>query len=527
MQKFVAGLLAGVLITSIFFIVSNMNRSNAIDNAMATNESNGITNGEPISPVSIQSELIPNGEQIELGPQLPTHEGDSQTASTPEDPSITYSPLTYHGKKNVVSGSLAEGKEVRNVNHYTFTMEEGNPINIYVTDAYDDLVGKGFAYEEVGAMIKAIATERKMKPYANKARILNLYFITNDPTLNLPLEYQAAANRNNNVSEVIMNADTMPYDFRDTLVHELYHYFDFHYYSDKYMEIFDRYWGNDWRFWLLEGAAEYASYTIYDVPKNSHNTLTYEPFKGNKIAHIIEAKKQGGNRVNLLVDNGLDHFGKLFGASSNNYGITRSFYAYLVDVFGKSKIEEYTSTIYQQYGTTRQISNEMRDDTAKSIFGKTEKEILSDWLVYFEYFGGELQPFMEINSVTVQALYWKDDSDLPDWAREYTKMEPVSNFYVRVKDSSDQDWHYDNFLQQSTQQFRLVADGEEKLSVSRKGGFYTGGFNGTHWHLQKFEIDPADYTKMKPGVKYHVEPVKNNSQYSWTFPENVTIVKKK
>ncbi|MEK4406175.1 Ig-like domain-containing protein [Sporosarcina sp. FSL K6-6792] len=71
--------------------------------------------------------------------------------------------LIYEGKKDVRS-YFANDQLIKGINHYIVNLKEGYPINIYVTNDYEQRYGKGFAYEEMLSMIKSIEAKRKAKP---------------------------------------------------------------------------------------------------------------------------------------------------------------------------------------------------------------------------------------------------------------------------------------------------------------------------------------------------------------------------
>nr|WP_281423164.1 stalk domain-containing protein [Paenibacillus oenotherae] len=299
--------------------------------------------------------------------------------------------LTYKGKTDVLS-LRSNGQLVKKINHYELDMGEGKPISIYVTDDYERTYGNGFAYEEIKEMILSIEKKRGFKPYALSSSKLDVFFYTNESDTPLPANNQASAevgtgqfNRGNGVPvEILMNGSNMHRDHRQILVHELYHYFD-HQWVLNNGETYTKYWGQDAYFWYMEGSAEYAAYSFYNYPANSKNMLRPYNITNDKESMLRYIKQQEGLKSNIK-NIQLNHFGDIMLVSNSNYGVTLSLFSYLSQQFGYDKVYDYISYVGQQFSNTSTITTAQRDDAAKQHFGKTEKQILNDWLVYFDYF---------------------------------------------------------------------------------------------------------------------------------------------
>ncbi|MER1999623.1 MAG: hypothetical protein ABS882_07595, partial [Lysinibacillus sp.] len=348
-----------------------------------------------------------------------------------------------------------------------------------------------------------------------------------------PNNYQAALgtnreNRGDGVpAEMVMNGSLMPYDFRSSYVHEFIHYFDYQSFITQYREAFNNYWGHDYHFWLLEGGAEYGGYFFYDYPENTKNNLHKDFVKPNKESIIRYAKQQGSNKKNLLFDVELDSFDDIYKASANNYGIALSLFYYLVETYGYTEVYDYVQYVGKTFDGVRTISQADKDATAKKFLGKTEAQVLQDWLQYFNKFDGELEPYKEITTGTVNYVFLNKDPLHTDFVKNWYDEEnrPGINFLVNIEEWYE---HLDykqshSFRANAGTVFKLVANGYPDVMAQTTGLILSGGklTNGKWLHSFGFNITEAEAKKLVKGVSYTIEPQNNNSGYQWIVPENV------
>ncbi|MDP5274319.1 copper amine oxidase N-terminal domain-containing protein [Chengkuizengella axinellae] len=462
-------------------------------------------------------------------PELQTEGTDTLNELNENDQEMK---LISIGKRDV-SSKYASGKSIKNINYFELTIGEGSPIHIYVTDDYIKQYGEGYAYSEVGDMILSIAKHKEYKPYLDPTTSFHLFFYTNNSNTPLPQSYQAAAGTwgDDGYLELIINGSNMPYDFRTSLQHELYHYFDklSELDSNKSKNIYKNYWGNDYRFWLLEGAAEYSSYFFYDYPKNTFNGLSKDIVKNTKEAVLNYAKQQGGNHEKLMFDYELNSFDDIKKASNNNYGITLSFFWYLVEQYNYETIYDYVGYISTNFNANVPITQSEKDETAILFFGSTEEEILKDWLVYFDDFGG-FNKYEETTTGTANYILYKNDPLLSNDVRDMmnNNLQNGFNFMVNIEEWIDSRDHTQSqpFRDQSTDTFKLSADGYEDILVERTGAFYTHYLtNGEKLHAFQFFVPEHEASKMVEGVEYTLIPINNHPTYQWVIPEDIKIVK--
>lgn len=468
-------------------------------------------------------------------PQEPTDSGEEpEDPSKPgENPDTVDGNITYKGKTNVRS-SFADNQIIENVNHYVFDLGEGHPINIYVTDDYDRRFVKGFSYDETIEMIKSIESYRKAKPYTKPLGTLNIFFYTNESNTKLPAYPQAvigswSSNTGDGIpSEMLMNGSNMTYDFRTSYVHEFVHYFDYQSFISEYGNTFNKYWGNEYRFWLLEGGAEYGSYFFYDYPENTKNNLWKSFVKNNRDSIIAYAINQGRNRENLLYDLELNSFDDINRASSNNYGVTLSLFWYLVEQYGYEEVYDYVRYVGETFEGASVITQSQKDETARKFLGKTEEEVLKDWLEYFNYFGGELQKFEETETATANYVLKQGDSLLhPEFSGQ---LGMVANgnytFGINVADWIPEmgDAQAESFRANATFTFTLEAEGYESVNINRNYAFYTGQLNnGERLYAFGFGITPTEQAKLEKGIKYKIVPHNNTTKYQWIIPNDITF----
>lgn len=490
---------------------------------------------------------VPGQEPTNPGeePQQPGDPAEEPTNPTdpgkePEDPGVpgeepgsVEGTLIYKGKTNVRS-SFADNQMIENLHHYVADLGEGHPINIYVTDDYDKRFGKGYSYDETIQIVRSIDSYRKAKPYTKKLGTLNIFFYTNESNTKLPTYPQAvigswATNNGDGIpSEMLINGSNMPYDFRTSYVHEFVHYFDYQSFISEYQNTFYRYWGDDYRFWLLEGGAEYGSYYFYQYPENTKNNLWKNFVKNDRDSIIEYAKNQGGHKKNLLYDLELNSFDDINRAGSNNYGITLSLFWYLVEQYGYKEVYDYVRYVGETYEGVPVISQSQKEQTARKFFGKTEEEVLKDWLEYFNYFDGELQEFKETETATANYVLEQGNPLLhPEFSGQlgtmgngnYTFALNVSEWIPEMGDAQAE-----SFRANATFEFTLVADGYEKVNLNRNYAFYTGTLNnGERLYAFGFEIPASEQAKLVKGVKYKIVPHNNDTKYQWVIPDDITF----
>jgi len=443
--------------------------------------------------------------------------------------------LVFKGKVNVANPedttSMLEG-----IAYYELNMGEGYIIKVYVTDDYIRQYGTGFAYDELKPMIESMVKKRKVKPYTDMKSSLRLFFYTNDSGYPLSTKTQAYASYSSNKKGgidtfVMSNGSNMPYDFRTTLQHELLHYFDFNsFLGDSHNnQTFRRYWGDDYRFWMIEGGAELSSYYFYNYPENTKNKLRKDIVGDSKEALIAYAKRQGGGKKNLLLDIDYSSFNELNKASGTNYGITLSLFWYLDKQYGYDKIYDYMRAVADRFGDKSAITQSEKDATAKEFFGKTEREILQDWLRYFNYFDGKLTTYQEIQTGTVNHVLNADSDLLPNDIKKDLSTYKEYNFLINIKewdDNLDSTQMYP-FIKGMSKKFKLSAPGHSDVIATYSGGFYTGRLtNAEHLNSYRFVISSSDVSKMVKGVEYTLEPINNDSTYKWIISNQMKLIYK-
>jgi hypothetical protein len=317
---------------------------------------------------------------------------------------ITSSPLPqlkYLGKCDV-TGTQFTKETLKDLNHYEFDMGSGYPIEIYVTDHYDSKYGKGFGYEDIPEMFKSISKfYTNYKPY-EKIPLSYFFYGNTDGTIagtpeqGFSLQQQAAcwADPNRTKTEITFNADSMSWqDFRQQLLHETVHYYDLALYNLDGLRSFYYDAGSDGysAFWFIEGSAQYLSSMLYDLPKSSKNNLPEQVVLDTKEKMIQYSKDLCKNNPRVVINqpDNLVTFNDIYRSSKNNYGVVMSLFWYLEKTFGYESTYKYASvidTLYKNSYAPVVISQEERDKVAVEFYGKTEKEILKDWLVYFDNF---------------------------------------------------------------------------------------------------------------------------------------------
>jgi hypothetical protein len=456
--------------------------------------------------------------------------GQSDKPEVPSDKSpVTAAGLTYLGKKDV-SSKYADGKLIEDINHYALNMGEGKPINIYVTDDYDRRYGKGFAYEELKEMVTAIEKKKGFKPYALPDSSLDIYFYTNESGTPLPSDRQGATgawsmNGGKGVpNEMIMNGSNIRRDLRQILVHELYHYFDYQSHIIINRDTYNKYWGEDYFFWLMEGAAEYCSYFYYDYPANTKNQL--KPYDVKDKNSIIQyAIQQAGGKKNVMYDIPLETFADIKKASNTNYGVAVSFYWYLTNEFGPDKVNAYTKEIAERYTPQSVIAAKDREETAKKIFGKTEPQIMKEWLSEFNYFNGKLESFVEQTVATADYVLFENDpllsEDSKDLFEKHNRPGGL-NFSIGLKEQAGQD---ENFRKYGPQNFKLTAKGNKTVMFRSAGGSAKVGLtDGRNYSVYQFLIEDGELVNLVKGVEYTIEPLDNTGKYNWIIPTGLKFV---
>ena len=441
--------------------------------------------------------------------------------------------ISYEGIKDV-SSIFSENQLIKGLHHYTANLGEGHPINIYVTDDYEKKYGKGFSYDETISIVNSISEFRNTKPYTTRLGTLDIFFYTNESNTPLPSNYQAVIgsrqtnNGDGTATEMLMNASTMPYDFRSSYVHEFIHYFDYQSFINEYPnpQTFEKYWGPNYRFWLLEGGAEYGGYFFYDYPENTKNNLRKDFVENTKESILKYAKSQGGGKKDLLYDVELNSFDDINLASSNNYGITLSLFWYLVEQYGYDHVYDYVKYIADNFKGKQTISIEDKKKTAIRFFNKTEEEVLQDWLTYFNYFGGELQEYKETTIGTANHIF-SDSSTLLPPSLDLTLGNLIDGRYKFALNISEWipevgDPQAYSFREKSTKSFQLVSENQETVNVVRDDGFFTERLtNGDQLYAFDFFIPVHEVKKIKKGIEYKIVPVNNDSPYKWVIPDNI------
>ncbi|MDP5274942.1 Ig-like domain-containing protein [Chengkuizengella axinellae] len=293
----------------------------------------------------------------------------------------------YMGKKDVVS-EFAPDETIIGMNYYRLDLGGGNPVRIYVTDDYEEEYGKGFAYTEVEEMITSIEKIKDFEPYLNGNSSLDIFFYTDDSDTPFPEDTQGKAATWGEHTEILINGSTIPFDFRPVVTHELVHYFDQQssLNNKEFQPIYEEYWGEDYRFWLLEGGAEYSAHFHHTYPRNTLNDLDLELVKDAKYSIERYVNQLKSSKEVLDEDIKLDSFDDIKRASDSNYGVALSLFWYLVEEYGYEEVYEYVEYISDHFDPEQSITQSEKDDAAIEFFGKTEESILEDWLEHFDQF---------------------------------------------------------------------------------------------------------------------------------------------
>lgn len=478
------------------------------------------------------SRVLDIKEKIKESEQEPDDPGENPAVpGTPNDNSLAT--ITYNGITDAKS-QFVDNQLIRNLHHYTVNMGEGHPIDLYVTEEYEIQYGKGFAYDETISIIESIEKYRKEKPYTVKQGTLKIFFYTNESNTPLPRSHQAVTgswlgNQGDGIpTEMLVNGSNMPYDFRPTYVHEFIHYFDFQSFITRYQSSFANYWGNNYGFWLLEGGAEYGSYFFYDYPKNTKNQLREKVVQMDREEILNYARYQSGGKTNILFNMELDSFDDIYEASSNNYGVTLSLFWYLVEQFGYEEVYDYVRYVGETFKNSTTITQSQKDETARKFLGKTEEEVLNDWLEYFNYFNGELQEFEETTiGIANHVLQKGGPLNHPKFDGRLGEQEDGSYiFAVNIEGWIPEmgDSQAMSFAAESTISFTLSADGYESVEAERNYYFNTGSLlNGEPLYSFNFVISPSEQTKLVEGVKYNIIPHNNDSIYQWVISDDMVF----
>jgi len=403
---------------------------------------------------------------------------------------------------------------------------------MYVTEDYEKRFGKGFSYDETVAIINSIDAQRKTKPYTQKLGTLDIFFYTNESNTPLPTNDQAVIGSssmntgNGKPSEMIINGSNMSYDFRTSYVHEFIHYFDYQSFVSENEQAYRNYWGESYRFWLLEGGAEYGSYFFYDYPENTKNNLWKSFVQPNRESIINYAKNQGGYKQNLLYDLELNSFDDINAASSNNYGITLSLFWYLVEQYGYEEVYEYVRYVGETFNNTSGITQSQKDQTAIKFLGKTEEQVLKEWLTYFNHFDGGLQEYKETETATANYILKQDGNLTSSEFNQHIGMQQDGSYKFAVNIS---EWipgmgytQGESFRAKATFSFTLVAEGYESVDINRNYYLYTGTLtNNEQLYAFGFDIPASAQAKLVKGVSYKIVPNHNDLIYKWVIPNDV------
>lgn len=298
----------------------------------------------------------------------------------------TENKLIYMGKKDVQS-EYDPSKMIEDIHYYRLDFGKGNPIHIYVTDDYDKTYGKGFAYSEIETMITSIEKVKQFKPYINTDSSLDIYFYTNDSNIPFSKETQGKASSWGEHTEILINGSNLPFDFRPVIQHEIVHYFDQQSSLDdsENQKIYEEYWGEDYRFWLLEGSAEYSAFFHHTYADNTINDLNFSLVQNTKRSILQNAKNLSSSYEVVNKNQKLKSFADIKKASDDNYGAALALFWYLEKEYGYEQIYNYVEYIADHFNSKAIQQNE-KDKTAIKFFGKTEEQILKDWLAYFDHF---------------------------------------------------------------------------------------------------------------------------------------------
>lgn len=471
---------------------------------------------------ALQNEVMTLKNQLEQNP----------TDDTVPKPGVTG--LVYKGKMDVVEPRYSD-KPVENLHHYEFSIGEGYTFPIYVTEDYIKKMGEGFAYDEIGPMVDSIVAKRGVKPYLDQKSSLKFYFYTNESGTPFPRDAQAFAaydmNRNNGIDTAIfMNASNMRYDFRANFHHEIMHYFDFNTITGNYgnQEIYKKYWGQNYRFWMWEGGAEFGSYYFYQYPKNTKNKYSLRMPANSKDSIIQYAKEQGSGKKNVLYDVELNSFDDIYKASGNNYGVTLSLFWYLEKQYGYNHIYDYIKYVTETFKDKPTISQAEKDQTAIKFFKKTEEQVLKEWLTYFNYFGGELGTYVQVKTGTVNHILYMKDPLLPEWVKNDLNEEPGFNLFINIKEWNEgyNFQQMNSFMENVTTEFKLTASGYPEVRARYTGQNLCDSFleNGERLNAFRIVVAPEEQAKMVSGVEYSLVPINNNPDYPWIISDAMKVV---
>lgn len=466
--------------------------------------------------------------------------GSPNGQPAPPEEETEYS-LTDMGYQDVKSVILHPGFTFKGFRRYDLDFHAGGfPVEIYVTDAFRDNYGDRYAVQEIGPMLLALTQARQLAPYLQENQTLKMFFYYDEPLIEFSPSSDAQMDwQLNNRGpdgfdvEIRFNGGKLLSDFRPLVIQHLSYYFDYYRFDvanpdNDMLETFAQYWSSG-RKWMMEGAAVYSSHMdyAYDAAKAP---LRFPPFKPaiTKVDVIRMVKSHNWGRT---IDNAgnTDSFGEVVGVyplSHDNYmSIAYSLYWYLAFAYGQDRIYAYADQVARDYAGGRTVTKELKDQSAQSVFGKTEAEIIRDWIVFYDDFN----PSHKVTSASIVHAAAKG-SPLPDgfgssWDSILNADSRVALIFFLSMDAESRDELF-RFLDNAPNTFILHADGKADVTVrtdDHAGNNLTIYNRNLGMHAICLYVISGT---IEAGVNYQIEPVANPSSDANPLPvaSGVTLV---
>lgn len=467
---------------------------------------------------------------------LVTGSPNGHLAQSEEETEYSLTDMGYQDVKGVLLNSGVTYKEFR---QYTLQFRTGgSPVEIYATDAFMENYGGGYAIQEIGPMILALAKTRQLTPYEQDNQTLKMFFYYDEPSIPFSTlsDVQTDWNFNNQGSggldvEIRFNGGKLLSDFRPLIMQQLSYYFDYYRFrptnsNNDILATFAQYWSYGTK-WMMEGAAIYSSHMDYTYDA-SKAPLRFTPFRPaitkNDVIRMVNSNNWRRTIDNLSF---IDSFGKIIGVSplsfDNDRSIAYSLYWYLSVTYGQNRIYAYADLVARDYAGGRTATKEMRDQSARSVFGKTEAEIILAWLDFFDNFN----PLHKVTSANI-VLAAAKGSPLPNglsW-ESISKQDSGVALILFLSTDAESPSELVEFLKYAPKKFILRAEGKEDVTVATD--------NGKGRSMTILDID-ADLQAIclyiitgtiHAGVTYQIEPVDYQSSNANPLPvaNDVTVI---
>jgi hypothetical protein len=129
-------------------------------------------------------------------------------------------------------------------------------------------------------------------------------------------------------------------------------------------------------------------------------------------------------------------------------------------------------------------------------------------------------PLTPEGTVTIDALYWGDDPELPDWVREPDQRPPFLAVHV-VEWTS---WpELKRFTAASDRRFTLEAAGHPALGVELAVGGWTTSDGAVR--LLHLPLGGADWNDLVAGVQYRLVPRNKEAKARWAVTDGAVVAR--